>query len=275
MEQIKNRLKGMGMTESTITTYSSILNAFFQHIKKVTNITIEEVNNYLDYLIIYKNYSTRSRNLASKIIKFYFREFLNQELQIKKSKEDRAIPKICEDSEFSTILSVTSNIKHRLCLLLMRYSGLRRWEVIRVIKHHIQEDGRLFIKGGKGKKDRYTIIPPQILEQLKSFISLLPSENPYVFQGQRGGYYSKRTPQAILNNAFKKLRWHRSRWFGCHALRHACTIHWIDDVKIDFDQVSKMLGHSVGRTTQIYTQCRKLKLIESISKYKEITCLIH
>jgi len=38
----------------------------------------------------------------------------------------------------------------------------------------------------------------------------------------------------------------------------------------DYDEVSKMLGHSVTQTTQIYTQCRKLNLLSSINKCKEL-----
>jgi len=275
MEEIKIKLKGYGLADSTIETYLSVLKKFFNHYKKTRNFTQEEIINYLDFLMDVKNYSARSRNLVMKIIRFYCREFLNFESELKKAKEDKPIPKICEDYEFSQILSVTPNIKHRLCLLLMRYSGLRRWEVIRIMKHHIREDGKLLVKQGKGKKDRFTILPPQVLEQLKSFISLLPAENPYLFQGQKGSHYSKRTPQAILNNAFKKLEWHRSRWLGCHSLRHAFCVYCLDEKIGDYDKVSKWLGHSVNQTTQIYTKCRKIDYSESIERYKAINVLIH
>lgn len=276
MEQIKTKLKGYGLADSTIKTYTHILDKFFKHTKKATNFTEEEIANYLDYLMVVKNYCGRSRNLVMKVIKFYCREFLDFEPELKKAKEDKPIQPVCWDNEFKQILSVTRNIKHRLCLLLIRYSGLRKGEVIKVMKHHVQPDGRLFVRYGKGKKDRFTIIPPQILDQLNSYISLLPAENPYVFQGQDGKrHYSTRTPQAILNNAFRELGWHRSRWYGTHSLRRACIIFMVDTLKIDFDEVSKMMGHSIMRTTQIYTQSRKLKLGEAIAKYKEIPCLIH
>ena len=272
MQLIKNRLKGLGLMDSTIKTYCLILSHFFKHTKKALNHTWQEISDYLDYLMIVKNYSGRSRNLAMKVIKFYCREFEGKSIEIRKAKENKPIPKICEDNDFSAILSVTANIKHRLCLLLMRYSGLRRWEVIRVMKHHIQPDGRLLVKSGKGDKDRYTIIPPQVLEQLNSFISLLPVNNPYVFQSQDGrGHYDKRTPEQILINAFKKLRWQKEKWFGCHALRHSFTIYCLDVLKLDFDTVSKLLGHSAKQTTQIYTQLRKLNLVEAIEKYRLIT----
>lgn len=273
MQPIKDKLKGMGLADSTINTYCNILEHFFEHTKKVSNFTIEEIERYLDYLMIAKNYSARSRNLVMKVIRFYCREFEGNNIEIRKAKENKPIPRICEDNDFSAILSVTPNIKHRLCLLLMRYSGLRRWEVIRVMKHHIQEDGRLLVKAGKGNKDRYTIIPPQVLEQLKSFISLLPVDNPYVFQGQYGGHYNKRTPEQILVNAFKKLEWHKSKWFGCHALRHAFTLWAIDGLKLDFDEVSKMLGHSIYQTTQLYTRCRKLNLTKAVKMCSEVSII--
>ena len=270
MQQIKDKLKGIGLQDSTIKTYLSILSNFFRHTKKANNFTQQEIDSYLDYLIIARGYKARSRNLVAKIIRFYCREFDNNSFEYRKAKEDKPIPKICEDNDFTQILSVTPNIKHRLCLLLMRYSGLRRWEVIRVMKHHIQPDGRLFVKSGKGNKDRYTIIPPQVLEQLNSYVSLLPVDNPYVFQGQISKHYNPRTPEQILVNAFRKLGWHRSRWFGCHALRHAFTIWAVDVVRLDYDEVSKMLGHSIRQTTQIYTQCRKLNLQRAIKMCGEI-----
>jgi len=66
------------------------------------------------------------------------------------------------------------------------------------------------------------------------------------------------------------LKWNKERWFGCHALRHSFTIWALDNRIGDYDEVSKMLGHSVTQTTQIYTQCRKLNLLNSINKCKEI-----
>ena len=75
MQLIKNRLKGLGLMDSTIKTYLSILSHFFKHTKKALNHTEQDISDYLDYLMIVKNYSGRSRNLAMKIIKFYCREF--------------------------------------------------------------------------------------------------------------------------------------------------------------------------------------------------------
>jgi len=273
MQKVKDKLKGMGLSDSTIKTYTHILTKFFEHTHKVNQFTEQEINQYLDYLIIAKNYSTRSRNLVMKVIRFYCREFLGFEPQLKKAKETKPIPKICEDEDFTKILSVTPNIKHRLCLLLMRYSGLRRSEVIKVMKHHILENGRLIVRKGKGSKDRYTIIPPQILEQLKAYISLLPADNPYIFQNRKGGHYSKRTPQKILDNAFEKLGWHKSRWLGCHSLRHAFTVWCVDSLRLDFDEVSKMLGHSIMQTSQIYTQCRRLNLQRAIEVCRKVSIM--
>lgn len=276
MEHIKTKLKGYGLTDSTIKTYTSILKQFFNHCKKTNNFTQEEISNYLDYLMVVRNYSGRSRNLVMKVIKFYCREFLNFKPELKKAKETKDIQPVCWDDDFREIYAVTINPKQRICLLLMRYSGLRKGEVIKVRKHDIFPDGRLFVKGGKGQKDRYTIIPPQIKDQLDSYMNLLPADNPYLFLSQDGkGHYSLGTPKQILENAFIKLGWHKSRWYGCHSLRRFWVIFTVDVLKLDFDEVSKMAGHSIMRTTQIYTQSRKLRLNEAIEKYKEVSCVIH
>ena len=71
MESIKIKLKGYGLADSTIKTYTSILKQFFEHTKKTNNFTQEEISNYLDYLMVVKDYCGRSRNLVMKIIKFY------------------------------------------------------------------------------------------------------------------------------------------------------------------------------------------------------------
>ena len=275
MEAIKTRLKGMGLTDSTIKTYCSILKQFFEHSKKVTGFQQKEIEDYLDYLMVVRNYSGRSRNLVMKVIRFYCREFIGQELNLRKAKENKPIPKVCWDEDFTQIMSVTRNIKHRLCLLLMRYSGLRRCEVIRVMRHDILQDGRLMVRQGKGQKDRVAIIPQQVKDLLMPYIELLLVDNPYIFQSQDcKGHYNPRTPEQILVNAFRTLGWHRSRWFGCHALRHAFTIYALDNKIGDLDEVSKWLGHSAMRTSQIYTQCRKTKYTDAISKYNQITCII-
>ena len=276
IKTIRERLICLGMTYATIKTYCSTLNLLFKHLEKVENISEKEVLTYLDYLILKKKNIERTRNLKAKIIRFYFREFLNKEIEINKSKEDKPIPRVCWDNQLKEILRVTPYTKHQLVLLLMRYSGLRNGEVIRLKKHHILKDGTIFVKHGKGRKDRYTICHNKVLEKLRAFISLLPeNNNNYIFQGKSGiSNYSSRTPLEILHNAFRKLRWHKDRWFGCHALRHAFCIYSLDDKIGDYDQVSKWLGHSVGQTTQIYTQCRRINHIESIKKYNAIECVI-
>lgn len=272
---INQRLKSFGMTNSTRKTYCCALKCFFKHIGKINDISGEEARLYLDYLMLRKNYKARSRNLIAKIIDFYAREFLQKQIHLPKAKEAKPIPKICWDHEFEQVMKVTRNTKHKLCLLLMRYSGLRRSEVIKVMKHHVMPDGKPLVRAGKGKKDRFTIIPPQVMRLLQLFIATLPKDNDYVFQSQDGnGHYSKGTPKEILHNAFKQLGWSKNRWFGCHALRHAFCVYCLDDHIGDYDQVSKWLGHSVKQTTQIYTRCRKEDYVESIKRYKAINCIV-
>lgn len=271
MIKIRNSLLAKGLTGSTAKTYCNILGHFFEHTGKVNNFTKQEISNYLEYLMIKRNYSARSRNLVMKVIRYYCREFCHTEIDLPKAKENKPIPKICDDSQFTQIMSVTNNPKHKLCLLLMRYSGLRRYEVIRVMKHHILSDGRLLVKQGKGQKDRYTIIPPQVKETLDPFVNLLPAHNQYIFQSQDGNsHYNLDTPQAILNNAFDSLGWSKEKHFGCHALRHAFAIWCLDELNIELDMLRFMLGHNSLKTTEIYLQHRRVNYQKILNRCNQV-----
>lgn len=275
MQQIKDRLKGLGMTNATIKTYCCHLNMFFKHTKKVLNHTTQEISQYLDYLMIVKNYSGRSRNLVAKIIRFYCREFENFEPELKRAKENKPIPPVCWDEYLREIIKVTPNIKHRLVLQLMRYSGLRKFEAVYIKKSHILENGMIFVMGGKGQKDRYTICPKQLLDQLQAYKKLLDANNQYMFPGDKGiGHYNCDTPREILKNAFKRLGWSKDKWFGCHALRRAFIIYALDNKIGDADEVSKWVGHSSQRTLQIYTQARRINHLSAIERYNKTMVVI-
>ncbi len=275
MEHIKNILFGLGLTDSTVKTYTFHLSKFFNKTAKVSGHTEDEINRYLEYLIIMRKYKARSRNLVAKIITCYYREIFNQELKLRRAKEDKPMPKICWDEQLGQIMAVTRNIKQRLNISVMRYSGLRVGEANKLKKSHVLLDGRIFVDNGKGQKSRYTVCHPGIHKKLLWFIGLLPEDNDYIFQGQYGGHYSNRTSGQILNNAFNKLGWPKEKRFGCHAMRHAFCVYGLDEkIAKDTDEMAKWLGHSSIRTTQIYTQCRRLDHIAAISRYNEVKCIV-
>src|SRR5262249_35334401 len=64
----------------------------------------------------------------------------------------------------------TTNIKHRAALSLTYATGLRRSEVVSLRLTDIDSDRMLIrVEQGKGKKDRYVILSPHLLELLREW----------------------------------------------------------------------------------------------------------
>ena len=105
------------------------------------------------------------------------------------------------------------------------------------------------IRNGKGKKDRYTILPESILAQLRDYYTeYKPSE--FLFEGQYGGQYSIRSAQQVFKTAMNKAR--IKKRIGVHSLRHSYATHLIEQ-GTDIRFVQELLGHKDIKTTLVYT----------------------
>ncbi|MFM8487237.1 MAG: tyrosine-type recombinase/integrase, partial [Bacteroidota bacterium] len=101
----------------------------------------------------------------------------------------------------AALLRSVDNPKHRCILMLVYSAGLRLGEVIGLRLNDLQpERNRLFVRGGKGKKDRCTLLSEKVWEKLKDYMETYqPIE--WVFEGQNGGQYSERSVQKIFTLA--------------------------------------------------------------------------
>ena len=120
-------------------------------------------------------------------------------------------------------------------------------EVLRLIN---LEELTVHVKQGKGKKDRLTIIPGKMVNDLKNLMAG-KSKEEYVFVSQRGGKLSVRTTQIVFNQALKKAGIKKQATF--HSLRHSFATHLLEN-GVDVRYVQELLGHKNISTTQLYTK---------------------
>ena len=255
--QIYNFLKSKGFKKKSLKTYQSI-------IRKITNILGKEfTEEELEDLFTTLNLKPRSYNLYRTVMNFYTTEYLNYSLSFTKAKVDKSLPTYVSQEEYDKFLNTIPNIKHRLGFDLMYYSGLRVYEVCRVEKHNFDfKKLTLFIKNGKGNKDRYTIINKKIIEGFKNLKT--KRNNPYLFQNN-GKHLTEKTFQERLKKARKDSK--LTKKFSCHDLRHSFAINLVNR-GIDIDIVRQLLGHSSIRTTQIYLKCRTINLTKIANETK-------
>ncbi len=84
--------------------------------------------------------------------------------------EPRRLPVVLSPAEVGRLLASTTNIKQKAALSLTYATGLRASEVVSLKLTDIDRD-RLVIRveQGKGKKDRYVILSPYLLELLRDW----------------------------------------------------------------------------------------------------------
>ena len=99
-----------------------------------------------------------------------------------KSKDQRKIklPVVLSKAEVAKILDSVDNIKHKAILILVYSSGLRVGEVVRLKPEDIDGNRMLvFIKGAKGRKDRYTLLSDVTLKFLREYWKEYKPKNGY------------------------------------------------------------------------------------------------
>ena len=119
-------------------------------------------------------------------------------------REPRRLPVVLSPEEISRLLASTTNIKHKAALSLTYATGLRSSEVVSLKLTDIDSDRMVIrVEQGKGQKDRYVILSPNLLEILREWWRvarkkgwMAPGQH-WLFPGYRGQHTSAR--QGIVN----------------------------------------------------------------------------
>lgn len=245
----------------TISAYFSCLTQFFRGTSSTPqHISSQNVKEFL--LQLYqKNYSPKTVNLYHNAIKSYMLNILWTQLNsdLSHSKYAKKLPQILSKAEIQKIIQITKNPKHKLILSLSYGAGLRVSEVVQ-LKIEDVDFGRwaLYIRSGKWKKDRATLLPKRLIPQLKNFIWDRTFQ-AILFESERGGQLSTRTCQKVFQYTCARVWIQKKVTF--HSLRHSFATHLLES-GLDVTYVQKILGHSSIKTTQNYLHLANTMLTE-------------
>jgi integrase/recombinase XerD len=131
------------------------------------------IRSYLVSLIDSKELAYSSVNQAFNAIRFLYVQIYKRDFVIEsipRPKKGKILPTPLTQEEVKRIINVTGNIKHKAVLMISYSGGLRLGEVINLSPSDIDGDRRLiFVRGGKGRKDRYTLISEAALKVLREY----------------------------------------------------------------------------------------------------------
>ena len=239
-------------SRATRKSYTGCLRRFLQkHPDEMNNPNQLSIENFL--LDLYeKDSSARTVTSYLQALQFYYRDVVgvNVDMKIKTPKRPSRLPVTLSHKEIERILSCVSNEKHRTMIALAYGSGLRVSELTDLRTGSIDfDEGIIYVYQGKGKKDRITLLPQTIIEELrKCTTGKCPSD--YLFESERGGRLSTRSIQKVFERAMKSADIKKPATF--HSLRHSFATHILEQ-GTDLRFIQKLLGHANIRTTQRYT----------------------
>lgn len=167
------------------------------------------------------------------------------------AKRHQKLPVVLTRGEIARLAAAIENNKHRLLVQLAYGAGLRVSEVLSLRAADVElETLSLWVRKGKGAKDRLTVIPESLRDKLQNLITSKHTQE-YLFESERGGRLTARTAQAVFGQALKRAGIKKAATF--HSLRHSFATHLLEN-GVDVRYVQELLGHKSIATTQLYTK---------------------
>ena len=248
-------LKRRRYSLNTIKTYLSFLKEFgnFVFPKEFTDCDLEDVKKYIDYLINDKKVASSTQNQAINALKCYYENMLGWErftANIERPRKEKKLPKLLSETEVLRMIRVTNNIKHKFIICTLYSSGIRIGELLNLKKEDLFfEKNIIFVRGGKGKKDRTTVLSENLK---KLFVLYLKQYKPnyWVIENHVRRKYSASSVQNVIKRAAKNAKINRN--VTAHMLRHSFATHLLEQ-GLDLRYIQQLLGHESSKTTEIYT----------------------
>ena len=178
----------------------------------------------------------------------------------------RRLPEVLNSDEIARFMAAIKQPKYRAALSIAYGSGLRIGEIV-VLKISDIDSQRMTIRvtQGKGHKDRYALLSPVLLQQLRDWWCFAHAKKRILHTGWL-------FPRANLTQHISTRQLSRvckataiaagiSKRISMHTLRHSFATHLLE-AKVDIRVIQVLLGHKKLETTALYAQVATALLSE-------------
>ena len=232
--------------------------------KPLEEVTMEELRYFLyNHLLIERKLADRSINYYNSVIRFVYEVTLDKVLnkkQLPMRKKKKALYKVLTKEELESFFNCVDNFKFKTIFMLAYGAGLRIGEIVNLRVEDIDSKTmRIFVREGKGNKERYTILPKETLKMLRIYWS------KYRQHKKRGRIFLSETGVAIteyvIRTHFRKYREiaKLDNKITMHTLRHCFATNLIEN-GATLIQVKELMGHSNIRSTMAYVHVANIDL---------------
>lgn len=233
--------------------------------------TAEELRNYQLHLVD-AGTSPMSLNAAIMGLKFFFDITLDRGELMARMQPVRIphkLPVVLSREEVGRLIAACGSLKHQTVLSVAYGTGLRASEVAALKVTDIDSERMtLRVEQGKGRKDRYAMLSPVLLERLRVWWRVARAQGKMLDGGWLFPGLNPIDPISTrqLNRAIHAAADAAGidKRVSMHTLRHSFATHLLEQ-KVDIRIIQVLLGHKRLDTTVIYTQVATDLLREVIS----------
>jgi integron integrase len=159
-----------GYSRKTEATYLGVIRRFLHFNRRVPpeNLASVHFHRYMVYLTEERRLAAGTRNQAASAISFFYREVLGSDAggHIQRAREPASVPVVFSHGEAKRVLASLSG-KYRLIGSLLYGTGMRLGECTHLRVKDLDFDlTQITVRDGKGGKNRFAIMPVQLLEPL-------------------------------------------------------------------------------------------------------------
>jgi integrase len=173
-----------------------------------------EVRTYLLYLAQTKKLAASSRNQATSALRFFYATVLGRPVDqvvrvLPRVRQAVKRPQVFAISELERLFTLgCPHPRDRAFLMTVYGAGLRLNEACHLKPEHIDSERRqIRVVQGKGKKDRYTLLSPRLLEELRRYWKCCrPKEWLFPSSADPAQPMVDVTAQRIFNRAVERAR---------------------------------------------------------------------
>jgi len=238
----------------TLQTYLHHIVRFTRHFgRSPDQLGPEEIRGYQLYLLQERHASWSVFNQAVCALRFLYRVTLQAPFavaMIPYGKRPKALPAVLSREEVAQLFALVPQPLDRLILQTTYACGLRASEVLGLRVSDIDSSRMLlWVRQGKGNKDRGVPLSPALLEALRAHWQRL-RPTTWLFPGQTPtGQRSLGALQRVCRRAVRAAGF--TKKVSLHTLRHSYATHLLE-AGVDLVTIQRLLGHRDLQTTARY-----------------------
>ena len=226
LEKLKEDMEMRGFSKHTKYSYyhkaEEIVKYFGKPMRQVKTKELREF--LLKYLREKRELTEKSVNYYNNVIRFIYDVVIDYPInkrQIPLYRGKRRLPKILSEEELKVFFDACDNYKYKTIFMLIYGSGLRISEATYLRVEDIDSANmRIFVRNGKGEKERYTVLPRSSLEMLRKCYKMYKPKHPdgYMFLNREGNPLKVERLRVYFRRYRRKAG--ISEDFIVHSLRH-------------------------------------------------------